>query len=169
MQTKVDIINALYDEAAHLNNDSLDELVYQAKVLRARQGGLPVPVRDLPFTPQNGKWFGRGCQHQCCKWEGLVQPDEESFPELIFCNHPENEDDCEGNCTAMKCPRWPIDYASMTIIEAIVETLDFDRLIAVARVLKVPCNFGFWQDDEWHDKENDLRVAVAEAMERIIK
>ncbi len=36
----------LHNEAKHLKADLLQELIYQAKVLRARQGGLPVPVRD---------------------------------------------------------------------------------------------------------------------------
>ncbi len=41
-----DLRHQLWDERRHLNSDNLKELIYQAKVLRARQGGLPVPVRD---------------------------------------------------------------------------------------------------------------------------
>ncbi len=41
-----DLYHQLWDERKHLNGDNLKELIYQARVLRARQGGLPVPERD---------------------------------------------------------------------------------------------------------------------------
>lgn len=155
MQTKVDILrgekewqatdcralhNDLFAEYVHLNDDNLKELIYTAKVLRARQGGSPVPVRD---ERPAGAELGPGTT-----WT----PDK---PPAAF----------DGS-TGIR-PLGDSRANSMTVIEAIVETLDFDCLIDVSRVLKVPCDFGFWQDDEWPDKEDQLRVAVAEAMEKL--
>jgi len=55
------------------------------------------------------KWFGKGCDKQCCKWEETERtggPDyKESFPTLIFCNHSKNSDNFEGNCTPTLCPK----------------------------------------------------------------
>ncbi len=58
---------------------------------------------------------------------------------------------------------------STTIIEAIVETLPFMTVIAIANILKVPHNYTEWLDDDFPDKKDELRVAVAEAMEKVGK
>ena len=54
------------------------------------------------------KWFGKGCGFQCCKWEDNEEtggPEyKEAHPVLIFCNHINNPDDHEGNCTDKLCP-----------------------------------------------------------------
>ena len=48
----------------------------------------------------------------------------------------------------------------------LVEDMAFDTLLTWAETLAVPHDVRFWLDDEWPDKEDALRVAVAEAMER---
>lgn len=45
-----------------------------------------------------------------------------------------------------------------------VSMLSFENLIEVADVLKVPHDKDQWLDDEYPDKEDALRVAVAEAL-----
>ncbi len=45
----------------------------------------------------------------------------------------------------------------------------FDSLIKWAIELNVPERHAEWLDDEWQDKEDALRVAVAEAMEKVGK
>ena len=54
------------------------------------------------------KWFGKGCEHLCGKWEEnevTGGPDyKESEPVLKFCNHEENPEDTEGNCRPSICP-----------------------------------------------------------------
>ncbi len=54
------------------------------------------------------KWFGKGCRYQCCQWEENEEtggPDyKEAHPVLIFCNHKQNKDNCEGNCNERLCP-----------------------------------------------------------------
>ncbi len=55
------------------------------------------------------------------------------------------------------------------LIEQFVEDLDFDMLIDWADILNVEHDEKNWLDDEWPDKENELRVAVAEAMRNIGK
>ena len=58
---------------------------------------------------EKASWFGKGCKDQCCQWEENEEtggPDyKEAHPALIFCNHPENASDCEGNCSESQCPR----------------------------------------------------------------
>lgn len=56
-----------------------------------------------------GNWFGKGCEHQCCKFESWYNEigdyeEDRSSPELVFCNHKDNPDDCEGNCNERQCP-----------------------------------------------------------------
>ena len=54
------------------------------------------------------KWFGKKCEYQCCQWEENEEtggPDyKEALPELVFCNHKDNADDREGNCSERQCP-----------------------------------------------------------------
>lgn len=54
------------------------------------------------------KWFGKGCTHQCCKWEDNEisgGPDyQESMPVLIHCGHDCNPEESEGNCRKEICP-----------------------------------------------------------------
>ena len=47
-----------------------------------------------------------------------------------------------------------------------VSMLSFENLIEVADILKVPHDEESWLDDEWIQKEDDLRVLVAEALNR---
>lgn len=49
----------------------------------------------------------------------------------------------------------------------IVEGLCFETLIRCADLLEVTHNYEQWLDDEWPDKEDELRVKVAEAMEKL--
>lgn len=50
----------------------------------------------------NNYWFGKGCPWFCCTWER--DSTEEDTPELVFCNHPDNVEETEGNCRATNCP-----------------------------------------------------------------
>lgn len=51
------------------------------------------------------KWFGQKCKNQICQFEtdgdGI---EDKSEPVLIYCNHEDNEDGCEGNCRLSICP-----------------------------------------------------------------
>ncbi len=115
-------IATITQDLQHLTGNQLDVISAFVTAMRRRSWGLsdeapvpeqPEPMRDLPFMPQNGKWFGKGCQYQCCQWEDNYEIGgadyKEAFPSLIFCNHKKNDDDREGNCGAMTCPRWPVD------------------------------------------------------------
>ncbi len=51
----------------------------------------------------------------------------------------------------------------------LVEDMEFDVLIAWADILNVPHDEHAWMDDDWTYFENDLRVAVAGAMEKVGK
>ena len=48
-------------------------------------------------------WFGKGCTHQCCRWEENEEtggPDyQETLPVLIHCGHDPNPEESEGNCS----------------------------------------------------------------------
>ena len=54
------------------------------------------------------KWFGKGCEHQCCQWEENEETGgpnyKEAHPSLIFCNNKANTMESEGNCTEALCP-----------------------------------------------------------------
>ncbi len=50
-----------------------------------------------------------------------------------------------------------------------MEAMDFPTLIKVANKLNVPHNVERWIDDDYPDKEDELRVAVAESMEKVGK
>ena len=50
-----------------------------------------------------------------------------------------------------------------------IDGLTFRQLCSVADRYSVPHNEDQWLDDEFPDKEDDLRVAVAEAMEKVGK
>ncbi len=51
----------------------------------------------------------------------------------------------------------------------LVEDMEFDVLIAWADILDVPHDENYWTDDDMPDKTDDLRVAVAGAMEKVGK
>lgn len=51
----------------------------------------------------------------------------------------------------------------------LVEDMEFDVLIVWADILKVPHDEEAWLADEWIVDENELRVAVAEAMRKVGK
>lgn len=50
------------------------------------------------------------------------------------------------------------------LVEQFVGDLDFEVLIIWADVLKVDHDEDSWLDDEYPDRENELRVGVAEAL-----
>lgn len=52
---------------------------------------------------------------------------------------------------------------------AFVDSMSLDTMITWAAILSVPHDKHSWLDDEWPDKEDDLRVAVAEAMLKVGK
>ena len=53
-------------------------------------------------------WFGKECEYLSAQWEdneisgGLDYKEHE--PVLVFCNHPKNVVDIEGNCNLTDCP-----------------------------------------------------------------
>lgn len=53
-------------------------------------------------------WFGKGCEYFCGQWEEneiTGGPDYKEYaPVLVFCNHPSNPEDTEGNCRRAICP-----------------------------------------------------------------
>ncbi len=51
----------------------------------------------------------------------------------------------------------------------LVEDMEFDVLIVWADILKVPHDENYWTDDDMPDKTDELRVAVAGAMEKVGK
>jgi len=56
------------------------------------------------------KYFGQGCKHFSGRWddefiykrEGIDY--KQFIPELVYCNHPKNKEDVEGNCRKELCP-----------------------------------------------------------------
>lgn len=61
------------------------------------------------MVKHDGKhWFGKGCRHLCAVWEENEYtggPDYREYePELMFCNHPKNPEDSDGNCRPAICP-----------------------------------------------------------------
>jgi len=56
-----------------------------------------------------------------------------------------------------------------TLITQFVGDLNFEVLIIWADILKVPHNESQWLDDDFPDKTDELRVAVAEAMGKMGK
>ncbi len=53
-------------------------------------------------------WFGKGCEYLIAQWEDdeiVGGPDyQECEPVLVFCKHPNNPQDVEGNCNPTICP-----------------------------------------------------------------
>lgn len=47
-----------------------------------------------------------------------------------------------------------------------IGSLDFDSLIVEADMLSVGHDEQYWLDDEWPDREDDLRVAVIDALHK---
>jgi hypothetical protein len=60
-------------------------------------------------------YFGKGCKYLIGQWEDQYLYEEERYkentPELIFCNHPDNECDTEGNCNGRDCPLIGLEWA----------------------------------------------------------
>lgn len=51
------------------------------------------------------KWYGQHCQYQSYQFEKDGEGvEDKSYPILIFCNHEDNEKNCEGNCNVGLCP-----------------------------------------------------------------
>jgi len=68
-------------------------------------------IRLLLFKDEESgmnKWFGKNCIYLAAQWEDdgrVAGPDwVECEPVLVFCNHPDNEEECEGNCREKMCP-----------------------------------------------------------------
>lgn len=52
-----------------------------------------------------GHWFGKNCSKQICQFEKDCDGvEDKSYPVLVFCNHEDNPDNCEGNCNEKNCP-----------------------------------------------------------------
>ena len=53
-------------------------------------------------------WFGKGCKYLSAQWEDNEVsggPDYKEYePAIVFCNHPDNSQDVEGNCSITNCP-----------------------------------------------------------------
>ena len=53
-------------------------------------------------------WFGKGCPHFRGLWEiadrDFPNYEDTCTPELVFCAHPSNPSDVEGNCNTKQCP-----------------------------------------------------------------
>lgn len=134
----------LHNEAKHLKADYLQEVIEFARFMRARQGSMPYapPVDERPSDLPLGP---------CTTWTRDKQPEG-------FQGKKHNP-----------LPLGSSGIKSATIIEAIVETLPFMTLVAIADVLQIPHNYTEWLDDEFPDKEDKLRVAVAESMKKVGK
>ncbi len=55
------------------------------------------------------------------------------------------------------------------LIDQFVEDLDFDVLLCWADILGIGHEEETWLKDEWLDREDELRVLVAEAMGKVGK
>jgi hypothetical protein len=55
------------------------------------------------------------------------------------------------------------------LISQFTEDLTFDALLVWADILKIEHNHEQWLDDDYPEKESELRTAMAEAMERVGK
>jgi len=53
------------------------------------------------------------------------------------------------------------------LIDRYIEDLVFDKLIKLADIFCVPHDEKFWMDDEWIDRENELRDTVGDAFKEI--
>lgn len=54
----------------------------------------------------NLNWYGKNCEHQNCLFDrkrGATPAN--STPDLIYCDHPRNPDEYEGNCRKDVCPK----------------------------------------------------------------
>ena len=51
-----------------------------------------------------------------------------------------------------------------TALSQYADDLHFEALIDFCNIYKVPHNETEWLDDEWPDKEDELRTKLAEAM-----
>jgi hypothetical protein len=61
-------------------------------------------------------WFGKDCEYLMGQWEScdilacagdkkqLNNLRETTPPNLVFCDHPNNKNDHEGNCNEEMCP-----------------------------------------------------------------
>lgn len=53
-------------------------------------------------------WFGKDCEYLRAQWEEdelTGDPNyKDSEPLLVFCTHPNNKSDYEGNCRVSLCP-----------------------------------------------------------------
>ena len=53
-------------------------------------------------------WFGKGCEYLIAQWEDdevVAGPNYKEYePVLVFCKHPKNKIQVEGNCNFDDCP-----------------------------------------------------------------
>jgi len=59
-------------------------------------------MRLLRLLGSKDDWFGKACVHQSCQFEEGVET--KARLALVFCEHPENPKDTEGNCNSCDCP-----------------------------------------------------------------
>ena len=54
------------------------------------------------------EYFGKGCKWFSGQWERgddeIEDYKDKIIPVLVFCNHPGNPEDNEGNCNCVSCP-----------------------------------------------------------------
>lgn len=59
-----------------------------------------------PTEVFNALYFS--CKYFIGKWENNIEWDvihnKPLEPDLVFCNHPDNKSDVEGNCNVVRCP-----------------------------------------------------------------
>ncbi len=53
-------------------------------------------------------------------------------------------------------------------VESVVERTTFEDLLQWAWLLKVDENHNQWLDDEWPDREDELRVKVGEVLDKLL-
>ena len=80
---------------------------------------------------------------------------------------PPRMDERDKSAELGPCTTWGPGSNPMPLnITKYIDALTFDQLLVVADRYGVHHNECRWLDDEWPDKEDKLRVAVAEAMEK---
>jgi len=143
-----------------LNGNQLDVIAAFVLAMRRRSWGLSAspPVDEQPEPEQLGP---------CTSWtpdkpvEGFDGTETNPMP--LDSPFPENQHSTYANDE-------PLGDNEMTHYpEQFVESLPFSTLLIWADIVKVPHDEDQWIDDEWPDKEDELRVAVAEAMGKVGK
>lgn len=52
------------------------------------------------------KYFGQGCKYIMEYWSDSIMDGmlTQRTPTLVYCKHPKNKKDVEGNCCKLSCP-----------------------------------------------------------------